>query len=1000
MIKRLIVSVLVFLGVLSNAPAQYDGWQHSGALCILTTPEGANLPATASEEGFPLLVRLNKEWFDFKQAKANGEDIRFSADGKPLAYQIDDWDAAAGAASVWVRIPVIKGNALQEFKMFWGKADAASESSGKAVFNESNGYLSVWHMSDPVKDEVGTVDSKDQGTTSSDGIIGKARHFYQGKGIDCGTNVMTYPVGNDPHSSEFWVRIDDLNGGALLGWGFPNQFSIVKLVLDRPPQIKADCWYSPAGIRNESQLSLSQWIHVLYVFKKGDARIYINGSLDGYMTDDKVLLRIKTPAEVKIGGREFGGEMDEVRVSKIARSPYWAKLQYENQKLLQTVVGTLASPGADFSVSEKKIDIQEGKSIKVTAKAGGARKVFWVIKKDGVDTVVAVDRLSYELSAGRVVADTPCILQFKAVYPDGVKTKDIPVVVKEDIPDPVFTLKAPSKWNGRDTIEVVPEISNLKAMKEKGSGELHYEWTVSGGAVIKQVAPDRLILKRSQCSGSITVKVAINNGGSECLATKSIKTVEPKRDAWVERVPDKDEKPVDNQFYARDDKDEGTLYYNGTLSNTADAVFLKLYADDKLIKTESQKLNADKSYAFSLKLKAGLIKYKVEFGSKTGSQEAVLNTVTNLVCGDAYIIQGQSNAVAYNYRNETSNSLVRYSSDWIRTYGSGGESGGDTKSGGWGNATISNRTANCRNWVNFIGCWGMALASNLVTDYKIPVCILNGAVGGTMIHQHLPDPSDHCNTNNKAYSIYGRLQTRVVAAKLTHGIRGVLWHQGEADRSNWGPTGDGNYKYYRQNFIDLAAAWKEDMPNLKYYYVYQIYGSGCGTSGTFTSDMVREIQRTLPRLFSNMSLMSTLAFPSGYACHFTVDDYTRMGLAMAPLVARDNYGFKPKMAVSAPNLQEAYFTGNKRDEIALVYDQAMVWNNAAVTNFCLDRVVGKVTSGTVKGNVIKLQVTGAETSKTIAYVVDQYWRDNTNLVYGVNGIAALSFYGVEIGSRK
>ena len=38
---------------------------------------------------------------------------------------------------------------------------------------------------------------------------------------------------------------------------------------------------------------------------------------------------------------------------------------------------------------------------------------------------------------------------------------------------------------------------------------------------------------------------------------------EPKSDPWVQRTPEKDEKPEDNQFYARDDKNEGTLYYNG-----------------------------------------------------------------------------------------------------------------------------------------------------------------------------------------------------------------------------------------------------------------------------------------------------------------------------------------------------------------------------------------------------------------------------------------------------
>ena len=74
------------------------------------------------------------------------------------------------------------------------------------------------------------------------------------------------------------------------------------------------------------------------------------------------------------------------------------------------------------------------------------------------------------------------------------------MTVKEDIPEPVFTLEAPAAWNGRDTIEVVPVISNLAAMQAKGAGELHYVWTVSGGAVIKnctrQTGPQALAVQR------------------------------------------------------------------------------------------------------------------------------------------------------------------------------------------------------------------------------------------------------------------------------------------------------------------------------------------------------------------------------------------------------------------------------------------------------------------------------------------------------------------------
>ncbi len=164
----------------------------------------------------------------------------------------------------------------------------------------------------------------------------------------------------------------------------------------------------------------------------------------------------------------------------------------------------------------------------------------------------------------------------------------------------------------------------------------------------------------------MTVTATVHNGGKPTTHTATIMVKEPTRDSWVARTPAKDEKPEENQFYARDDKNEGTLFYNGTLKDAADSVFLRLYADERLVRTESSKPAADKSYALFVKLKPGLVKYRVEFGSKTGDRETVLHTVGNLVCGDAYLINGQSNAVATDFGKED----PAFRSDWIRTYGS------------------------------------------------------------------------------------------------------------------------------------------------------------------------------------------------------------------------------------------------------------------------------------------------------------------------------------------
>ncbi len=255
MIKLAILGPAMALALLGTASAQYPGWPHEGSLYILTTSEGANLPATAEEKEFPLLVRLHKDFFDFSQAKGDGTDLRFSAGGKPLAYQVEEWDAANGAASIWVRIPVIRGNTCQEIKLHWGKADAASESSGLAVFNESNGYLSVWHMNDPVKDEAGTLGSKNRSTTLCTGIIGEGRHFEAGQGINCGEKNASYPSGSSPHSSEVWFRPLKPNT-TLLAWGNEEAQGKVVMQFVSPPHINVDCYFSGGNVASQGRLPL------------------------------------------------------------------------------------------------------------------------------------------------------------------------------------------------------------------------------------------------------------------------------------------------------------------------------------------------------------------------------------------------------------------------------------------------------------------------------------------------------------------------------------------------------------------------------------------------------------------------------------------------------------------------------------------------------------------------------------------------------------------------
>ena len=974
------------------AVAPYPAWQHSGVLTILTTPEGADLPVGTVTEGFPLLVRLHKDWFDFKQAKADGADVRFSTSaGAPLPYQIEEWDAANGSASIWVRVPRIEGNARQALRMHWGKADAVSESSGKAVFNESNGYLSVWHLGDTVQDEVGTLESKETGTSLTNGIVGKARHFPGKAGIFGGDKIPNYPAGASPHSSEVWFRSRTPNS-TLVAWGNEQAQGKVVMQFRSPPHINMDCYFSGGNVASGSRLPLGEWTHVVHTYQQGESALYINGKLDGSNTKNGGPLAIKTPARLWIGGwynnYTFVGDMDEVRISKVTRSADWVRLQFENQKPQQTLVGPLMQPGSAFGVSQEKVVVDEGKSVSFTAQAGGAQKIFWVLKRDGREEVVATDRFAFAFNVGRVTGDTAATLQFKAVYAGEVKTKDIAITVKEAIPEPVFTLKAPAAWDGRATIEIVPQLANLAAMQARGAGELKTEWSATPFAVIKEIAPGKLRLLRAQNSGKLTVTATVSNGGKASTQSVDIAVTEPKRDAWVARVPAKDEQPEDGQFYTRDEKNEGTLHYNGTLTEAADAAFLKLFADDKLVKIETAKPSADKSYVCAVKLKPGLIKYKVEFGTKTGGNETVLRRVGDLVCGDAYIIDGQSNALA----TDTGEKSPPETNEWIRSYGRPSQNPKDNQGNLWCLPVWKAQKGEKAE----LGWWGMELAKRLLESQKMPIFLINAAVGGTRIDQHQRDAANPTDLT----TIYGRMLWRVQQAKLTHGIRGILWHQGENDQGSDGPTGGFGWESYQPLFVEMAAAWKQDFPNVQHYYVFQIWPNSCSMGGRDgAGDRLREKQRTLPQLFSNMSILSTLGVRPPGGCHYPLVGWAEFARMVQPIIERDHYGKASAVPLTAPNLRRVAYTSAAQDTVTLEFDQPVVWTDALAGQFYLDGEKGKVASGSITGNVLTLKLTQPSVAKQITYLKEIAWNQDT-LLLGANGLAALTFCEVPLQAAK
>ena len=193
-----------------------------------------------------------------------------------------------------------------------------------------------------------------------------------------------------------------------------------------------------------------------------------------------------------------------------------------------------------------------------------------------------------------------------------------------------------------------------------------------------------------------------------------------------------DKGPEDYQLFARDKNDKATVLFSGSVTDDAkfNELRLKVYKDGVLYDNKSVKIE-NREFKFSSIIQAGLFQYRFELYHQIESVEKLSFIADNVVCGDAYIITGQSNSHA-------SSNKSSYTSPFCRSFGvkTGYEKYTDEdKKIRWGLATGNCIKCKGDGWEKGfaggwfvknpygVGVWGMELAQLLVEKYKIPVHI-------------------------------------------------------------------------------------------------------------------------------------------------------------------------------------------------------------------------------------------------------------------------------------
>ena len=438
--------------------------------------------------------------------------------------------------------------------------------------------------------------------------------------------------------------------------------------------------------------------------------------------------------------------------------------------------------------------------------------------------------------------------------------------------------------------------------------------------------------------------------------------------------------PKDGAFLAQNIKSKSANYLlTGVVKDTTyPTLFIKVYQSGYLLSRVKVRLvpnGSQTSFRHMVFLPAGKYIYKIRY--ELIGKSIVIKDIDDVVVGDVFLIQGQSNAVAASYNKfDTS-----YYDKYCRSYGTSSTNGAATNADTNWYRTYADGAYNRGS----VGQWGAVMAQVLVDSFSVPICLINGAVGGTRITQHQRDPNNPTNLN----TIYGRLLYRVRKAKLDQNIRGILYFQGESD----GPYAERHDTLFQK----LHSFWKTDYPSFEKLYVIQVR-AGCGGP----TIQLRNKQRLFEEVLPNCQTLSANGLNNHDGCHYGfTNGYELLGHQMSALLGRDFYGSNRKH-INAPTIHTCQYSNSDQTELTLKmkYPGDSIFADSSFTK--LFRIEGDpsvvISRGYIRNNEVVLRLNKSSCAITgLTYdglARTQPW------VKGKTEMGLVSFYNVPITLNK
>ncbi|PTQ87386.1 DUF2341 domain-containing protein [Agitococcus lubricus] len=317
-------AVLGLVGLSSQAQAWWSNdWAYRKSITLDAQAAGVS----NEQNTVPVLIRLHEGILKFTDVAPDGADIRFVADDDktPLKFHIEKFDSVFNLGFVWVHVPKLAAGKPTSIWMYYGNQKATPENNSKDTYDANQ--VAVYHFAEkgtPVQDSSAFQHhATNFVATNESGLIGNAARFDGTASLSLPASITT--TGGTGVTWSAWVKPVAPESSVIYAQAAAN--NLIVGLNNGAPYVSVNNVSTPLS----AQIADNNWHHLALTSNAGQTTFYVDGQVRATLNQGINALQ----GLATVGGlgnqQLFHGEVDELKIAKVARDATAIQLEANNQ---------------------------------------------------------------------------------------------------------------------------------------------------------------------------------------------------------------------------------------------------------------------------------------------------------------------------------------------------------------------------------------------------------------------------------------------------------------------------------------------------------------------------------------------------------------------------------------------------------------------------------------------------------------------------------------------